>query len=202
MITIESIKEEIRSLLVEKDGDLHAHELNSIVEEAKQIGLTDKQIAKLVPEVDKEINWEHIRKQKEEEKERLRKFEEEARRKEEEIKSTPEYIDSLIQYCLVDGVVESSELEIIFSKAIALKQESNALARRVKSILDKNKFKPFPNPNLALSSLKDTLCSTNWYNEPNYIKITTPPPPPPEPYPWRIVITSFLIVVLVSLRPE
>jgi len=198
MVTIDSIKEKIRDLLIEKDGDVQPHELKFIIDEAKQLGINDKQIAKLVPEIDRSINWEHIRKQKEEDVERLKKFEEETKKKEEEIKSAPEFIDALLQYCLSDGIVESQELQIIFAKAEHLKQDVNALSRKIKSTLDTNKYKPYPNPDLKSTTLKDTLLSTNWYDTKQYVIITTPPPPPPKPFPWKVVITSFLLIISVG----
>jgi len=194
MITVDSIKEKIGLLLIEKDGDVKPHELKFIIDEAKKIGITDKRIAKLVPEVDREINWEHIRKKKEEEKERLRKFEEETHKKEEEIKSAPEFIDSLIQYTLLDGIVESKELQLIFAKADQFKQDNIALSRKIKSTLDANKFNPYPSPDLKASTLKDILLSTNWYNPQQYTIVTTPPPSPPEPFPWKIIIIAFLLI--------
>lgn len=195
MVTIDSIKDKIRAILIEKDGNVQAHELKFIVDEAKEFGITDKQIAKLVPEIDRSINWEQIRKQKEETVKRQLELEQFTKQEEEKKQNAPEFIAALLQYSFSDGMVESKELETIFNKAIELSQDENKLARDIKKLIDENKFKPYPNPKLETSTLKETLLSTNWYNEKQYIKLTTPAPPPPKPFPWLVLITAIILIM-------
>jgi hypothetical protein len=178
MITIESLKDKIRELLIEKDGNLLSNDLKYIVDEAKKLSLDDKYIANLVPDIDRTINWEQIKTQKEEQFLRKRQFEQETRKKEEEIRAAPDYLDALVKYCISDGIVEPSELLIIFKKADELKQDSSALAIKISTLFEINKFRPYPSPDITTSSLIETLCSTHWYNEIQYNVLITPPEQP------------------------
>ena len=195
MTTIDSIKDKIRQLLIENDGDIQSYHLKDIFEEANLIGIDKKQILKISIELDSSINWEHIRQKKQEEKDRLIKFEEEVKKQEEEIKSAPEFIEALVQYTFADGIVESKELELIFEKAEQFKQDTFSLSRKIKEKLDANKYTPHPNPNLNSTNLKDTLLSTNWYNQKHYLELTTPPPPPPTPFPWKKVFVAASLII-------
>lgn len=198
MTAQEIISEKIRELLIEKDGDVQLHELNGIVEEAKILGMDDKQIKKLLPEVDRTINWEHIRQQKEQKAEHEKKLKQEIIRLEEEKKFAPEFLDTLIKFCFADGIVQPKELETIFAKAVEFNEDVNALARKINKKIEHDKFKPYPGADIGAASLKETLCSTTWYDEPNYLRMITPPPPPPPPTPWRLIITAILLFVIVG----
>jgi len=194
MKELEDIKERIRQILIEKEGNVQPHDFKDIIDDAKKLGVDDKQIRKLVPEVDRSINWEYIKLQKEKEREKEQKLKNEIQKLEEEQKFAPEYIDTLIKFCFSDGIIEAPELEAIFSKTLEKGLDINSIARKINSKIEAENFKPYPNPNLNAQTLKDTLCSTNWYNQEHYIKLTTPPPPPPEPFPWKILVTAVLLI--------
>lgn len=168
MEIIDSIKDKIRQLLIEKDGDVEAHDLKDIIDDAKKIGVEKNEVLKIAADIDASMNWEAIRAEKVKEIERIKKLKEEVKKQEDRLQSAPEFIDALVQYCFADGVVEKGELEIIFRKSDELKQDGNVLARKLKSILDKGNYKPLPNPNLEADTLRDTLLSTSWYNEDKY----------------------------------
>lgn len=199
MINVDSVKEKIRQLLIEKDGDIQPHELKDIIIEAKQLGIDDKQIAKLVPEVDRSINWEQIRKQKEELVIRQAELIEFAKNEELKKQDAPKFLGNLLRFSFSDGIVEASELQTIFNKVVELSQNEKAYAKHIDERLKKRKFKPFPNPNLNAVSLKDVLLSTNWYDEKHYIELTTPPTAAPEPFPLKKVLLVLLIVGVIGL---
>src|SRR5436305_1739786 len=114
MITIEEIKERLRQRLIDHDGNIEPNDLIDIVEDAREIGIDKTAIARLVPEVDRSINWEHIRAEKIKAAELKRQEAEKAEARRKEIEGAPEYLDALISYCLADGVVAAEELRTIF----------------------------------------------------------------------------------------
>jgi hypothetical protein len=64
MITLEEIKDKLRKRLIEHEGNIEPYQLVDIIAEAKTIGLEEKDIAKLVPDLDQSINWTAIREEK------------------------------------------------------------------------------------------------------------------------------------------
>ena len=190
-MTLDDLKDKLRQRLIETDGHPTPYDLRDLIEEAKELGLDDRQ---LVPEVDRTINWEHIRAEKAKEEERRKEEEAKAAARQKEIDEAPEYLDALISYCMADGIVEGEELRTIFGKATELEQSLFATATKIKGLLDKGKFKPFPNADLNANGLHEVLMSTNWYTEKTHPQPTPPappkpqqdwtyytPPPPPEP---------------------
>lgn len=188
MLTLDELKDKLRKRLIDLEGHVEPADLDDIVEEAKELGLTDEQIGRLVPEIDRTINWEHIRLQKEKAIEAAAIEAERQAKRQEEIDSAPEYLDALISYCMADGIVEDAELRVIFEKARNLEQSLHALAVKIKGLLDKGRFRPYPNANLNADGLHEVLMSTSWYTDKTHPQAqqqasagpqsVSPPPPP------------------------
>ncbi len=193
MLTLDEIKGRLRKRIIDLEGHVEPADLDDIVEDAKELGMTDEQIARLVPEIDQTINWEHIRVEKEKAIEAAAIEAERQAKRQEEIDSAPEYLDALISYCMADGIVEPTELRIVFDKAKNLDQSLHVLAVKVKGLLDKGRFRPFPAADLNADGLHEVLMSTTWYTaklhpqlqQPPVINVP-PPPPSPPPQPMRI----------------
>ncbi len=188
MLTLDELKDKLRKRLIDLEGHVEPADLDDIVEEAKELGLTDEQIGRLVPEIDRTINWEHIRLEKEKAIEAAAIEAERQAKRQEEIDSAPEYLDALISYCMADGIVEDAELGVIFEKAKNLEQSLHALAVKIKGLLDKGRFRPYPNANLNADGLHEVLMSTSWYTDKTHPQAqrqasagaqSAPPPPPP-----------------------
>ena len=198
MINVDSVKEKIRQLLIEKDGDIHPHELKDIIIEAKQLGIDDRHIAKLLPELDRCINWEQIRKQKEELAIRQAESIEFAKNKELKKQDSQKLLETLLHFSFSGGVLEASEIETIFNKVVELSQNEEAFAKQINSQLKKRKYKPYPNPNLNAASLKYILLSTNWYDQKHYTKLTDHPPSTPKLLTLNKIIVIILIVGVIG----
>lgn len=135
MLTVDELKEKLRGRLTELEGHAAPADLDDIIEEARELGMSDEQIARMVPEVDRSINWEHIRLEKEQAAAQAAIEAERQALRQEEIDNAPEYLDALISYCMADGIVEAEELRVIFEKAAGLEQSLHALAVRIKGLL-------------------------------------------------------------------
>ena len=183
MITLEELKEKLRARLIEYDGNAAPNDLVDLIEEAQELGISEQQIARLVPEVDRSINWEHIRAEKEKERERQAALAAAEQQRRQVLDAAPGTLDSLLSYSMVDGIVGQEELSHIFDKAAEWEQDLFVFAVKVKDVLDARNFKPYPNADLSLKSLKDVLLSTSWYNDTQYRLVTGGTPstavPPP-----------------------
>jgi hypothetical protein len=187
MLTLDELKDKLRKRLIDLEGHVEPADLEDIIEEAKELGLADEQIGRLVPEIDRTINWEHIRLEKEKAIEAAAIEAERQAKRQEEIDSAPEYLDALISYCMADGIVEEAELRVIFEKAKNLEQSLHAIAVKIKGLLDKGRFRPYPNANLNADGLHEVLMSTSWYTDKTHPQAqqqasasaqSAPPPPP------------------------
>lgn len=65
MKSVESFKELLKEVLIKNDGDLKLHEHPDILVYAKELGLDERKLSKLLQEVDSTINWDYIKQQKE-----------------------------------------------------------------------------------------------------------------------------------------
>ena len=125
-MTLDDLRLKIQKLLIETDGQLHPHDLAAIVVEAKGIGLDEKQIARLVPEVDRSIQWDKIRAERAAaaELEVVEKESREAaeRARLEELEAAPALLSGLVQSLLVRGRATRGEIGSILERAAELEQ--------------------------------------------------------------------------------
>jgi len=163
-LTLDDIKDKLRNRLIEHDGNIEPHHLVDIVEEVRAIGLSERDISKLVPELDQSINWTAIREEKRIEQETIRL-------KEQEGLKAAELINALINFCFSDGVIESHELAAIFTKAEELQQNVSEITKKINEKIDQDGYKPFPNADLNAGDLKDVLLSTSWYDAKKYAAV-------------------------------
>ena len=199
----------VRAFLVQTDGNLPKQEIyNTFINECKKNNLEEKDFYQKVLNVaNKSIDWGFIEEQKkikeehkQHEEEKKAKIEEELQDVQRQREQAPIFINRLVNSAFDDGVMDKEELANIFGIAEKLDQDKYALSEKINNLIDEKGFKSYPNADYKLPTLKDTLCSTNWYSKENFIKITTPPPPPPKPFPWRkFSVASFLALVLFGL---
>jgi hypothetical protein len=195
MLTIDELKDKLRRRLTELDGHATPTDLEDIIEAARELGMTDERIARMVPEVDRAINWEHIRLEKEHAAAQARLEAEAEARRQDEIAAAPEYLDALIAYSLADGIVEAEELRIIFEKARSLEQPVPALAMKIKTLLSRKRFRPYPNADLTADGLHEVLMSTSWYTDKTHPQqqMTEPEAAPAAPQPAPLHILRFSV---------
>jgi len=181
-ITLDDIKDRLRRRLIEYDGNIAPHNLADIIEDARAIGLEEKDIARLVPELDKSINWSLIREEKRVEQEMIRM-------QEREKLHDSELMQALVNSIFSDGIVEQLELEVIFRKVTELQQDELEIARIIMNKVHELDYKPYPNADLNATSMKEMLLSTSWYGPKKYAaavrrkKAAVKPVPAPEPEP-------------------
>ncbi len=169
-MTLDDLKDHLRRRLLEHDGNIEPHHLVDLVEEAKKIGLAERDIAKLVPEIDQSINWAAIKEEKRAALE-TKLFKEQA-----DLQAT-ELLDALINSSFSDGIIEQSELAIIYNKAAALEQSELRISKKINNKIKKGGYKPYPNADLTAKGLKELLLSTSWYDADNYAAIVSKAPP-------------------------
>lgn len=192
MRSIETLKEQIHDILIKKDGDVKLSEHREIINEAKDLGLDERQLSKLLQEVDSAINWDFIRKQKEEATKREEEFKRclvEQKKKEENASETLQFI---IEQCSKDKVFDAKEVAIFFETADELNQEENKSAKILKDFFSTNNYIPLTTP--KGTSLRLSLQSTDWYKD----KLPPPPQPPPPPFPWKQLIAAVILILLVG----
>lgn len=170
MLTAEELKEKLRKRLTELEGHAAPEDLEDIIEEARELGMNEAQIARMVPEVDRSINWEHIRLQKEQVAAEAAIEAERSAKRQEEIAAAPQYLDAIISYSMADGIVEAEKLRVIFDKAAGLEQPLHELAATIKGLLEKGRFRPYPNADLNADGLHQVLMSTSWYTDKKHPK--------------------------------
>ena len=171
MTTEEALKDKLRQRLTDHDGNIAPHDLVDIIDEAKELGISEQLIARWLPELDRSINWEQVRAEKAKETARLQQLQDEQDKRTDELKAAPEYLGALISYCMADGIVEAEELHTVFGKAKELEQSEIALAGKIKTLFDAAGFRPYPNPDLNANGLHEVLMSTNWYTEKLYQRV-------------------------------
>jgi hypothetical protein len=160
-ITLDDIKDRLRRRLIEHDGNIAPHHLADIIGDARAIGLQEMDIARLVPEIDRSVNWAQVREEK-----RLQQASEQLQ--EEQKQQASELMRAMINFSFSDGVVERQELVTLFSKAAELQQDELDIARTIMSKIEALGYKPHPNADLTAGSLKEILLSTSWYEPRKY----------------------------------
>jgi len=200
METLSNLIDQVRAILIQTEDKKQKHEIyNQFINECKVNSLTEDDFYKKVLKIaHKSIDWNYIEEEKKRKVEIQKKLSAELAEQEHLIQSAPIYIDRLVKTAFEDGVVEAGELKKIFEKAVTLSQDIHALAEKIDALFDERNYKSYPKANLDAPTLKETLCSSNWYNADHYTKLTTPPPPPPEPFPWKIVITSSVLILVIG----
>lgn len=167
-MTLDTIRQKIEKLLIETDGQLHPHDLAAIVAEAKSIGLDEAQIGRLVPEVDRSINWEKIREEKAAAVEQKEAQEDVERIRREELEAAPQLLSGLVQSLLARGHAKGEEIRALLDRATMLEQSPHALARQIKSGMDFAKWAPWPPADLSARTIGELLVSTDWYAPEHY----------------------------------
>ena len=200
MESFSNLIDQVRAVLIQSEDKKPRHEIyNQFINECKANDLTEDDFYKKVLKVaHKSIDWDYIEEDKKRKDETQKKLEAELAEQENLIQSAPIYIDRLIKTAFDDGVVEGDELKKIFNKATALSQDSHALAEKIDSLFDERNYKSYPKADLDAPTLRETLCSSNWYNEDHYTKLTTPPPPPPPPFPWKQVVVACVLILSIG----
>lgn len=200
MISLQDLIEQVRQVLIQSGGNQPRHEIyNRFVNECSQLKLSEEDFYKIVLKpADKSIDWDAIHAAEKQKEETQKKLETELQEKQEEFSNAPIYIDTLIKTAFEDGIVEGEELKKIFDKALSLQQNVTRLSLAINKKLDDEDFKSYPKANFDAGNLKDTLTSTNWYNSSLYAAMTAPPPPEPEPVPWKKIIVSAILFLVVA----
>lgn len=192
--------EQVREILILTNNEKPRHEIyNQFINECKVNSLTEDDFYKnILRPASKSIDWVYIEEEKKRKEEATKIVEEELKKLEELNEAAPIFIDRLIKIAFEDGVVESNELIKIFEKADKFNLDSISLAKKIDKIIDKKQYKSYPKADMDAATLRETLCSSNWYNPSHYTRMTTPPPPPPKPFPWMVLVTSFFLILGVG----
>lgn len=207
MTNIETLIEQVRAVLIETEDAVAKHEIyNRFINECKANSLTEDDFyKKVLKPAHISVDWDYIeeqRKEKEQEKkqkeEREKEEQEELERIKKDVLQAPQFINRLIKTAFDDNMVERGEIIKIFEKADSLSQDTYELAERINMLIDEKNYKAYPKANFDLPSLRQTLCSTDWHSEARYQKLINPPPPPPEPFPWKMVTTAVILIVIAG----
>jgi hypothetical protein len=200
MYSITDLIEQVRQFLVQSGENKSSQEIYSrFINECKNLQLSEEDFYKTVLKpAYKSIDWAAVHAAEKQKIETQKKLDIELKEKEEEITNAPIYIDRLIKTAFEDGIVEGEELKKIFDKAASFQQNVTKLSLAINKRLDDENFKSYPRANFDAGNLKDTLTSTNWYNSSLYASITAPPPPPPIPLPWKKIIVSATLFLIVA----
>ena len=192
ILELQDLKDKLKQRLIDHDGNVLPHQLTDIVEEAKELGLTDRDVARLMPEIDQSINWAQVRKEKDAAEALLAEARMQEADHQKEINEAPVFLDTIIDLAFENGVLSEADLATIFLRAETLKQNTYALASEIKKRLDARSYRPYPAPKLDATSLQAILMSTSWYSAgkfpqqegislkkqaPKQEEPTAPPPP-------------------------
>jgi uncharacterized protein YgiM (DUF1202 family) len=192
MASLDSLKTKLYDLLIEKDGDVKPWDLKDIFAQAKELNLEEKQVNKLLVEVDQSINWEAIRKQKEDSIKKVEDLKRIAQEQTEKEQNAEETLDFMIKQCAADKVINSNEIAVFFEVSASLNQNEIKSALLFKNYIEKNNFVPLTTP--KGTSIKTLLLSTDWYKD----QLPAPPPPPPKPFPWKQVIVAISLLIIAG----
>lgn len=174
MKSLEAFKQELRDLLIELDGDIILSDYPNIISDAKEAGLNQTQLSKLLIEIDSTIPWNNIRKGKEEAERKAAELKEEAEKKQEAEHNAGETLQFIIEQCALDGLFTSQEIRVYFETSANLNQDENKSVKLLKDYFTNNNYIPLITP--SGTSIKTSLESTDWYKD----KL---PPPPPDKLP-------------------
>ena len=142
MNSIELLKKYLHDHLIEKDGNFETGDLVEIRKDAKELGLDERQLSKLLQEVDSSINWEFIYKQKEEAQARESELKKAVEIQKTYEKNAGETLQFIIDQCAKDKVFDSTEIRVFFETSDELNQDENNSARLLKTYFEKNNYIP------------------------------------------------------------
>lgn len=155
-MTLEAIKEQLRKLLIEHDGNIAPYQLAEIIEAARKTGIEEYHIARLLPEADRAINWVAVREEK--------KIKEEARiQREEDLLHASDLVNKMIDDCFSKEFVPQDEIKKIFDSAAGLQLSDHKVARRINEKIKKGNYKSHPEISTQNRRVKDILLSASWY---------------------------------------
>lgn len=160
MNKIDALKIKLHDLLIEKYGDVKPWELNDIITEAKEIGINEKQFNKLLVEVDQSINWEAIRKLKDESIIKAEELKLLAKEKSGKTQSADVTLAFLIEHFAEDNVLSSDEVKVYFETSDTLKLFEQTSAKILEDFIKSNNFVPLTIP--KGNTLRQLLQSTEW----------------------------------------
>jgi hypothetical protein len=160
MNKIDALKIKLHDLLIEKFGDVKPWELSDIITEAKEVGINEKQFNKLLVEVDQSINWEAIRKLKDESIIKAEELKLLAKEKSGKAQSADVTLAFLIQHFAEDNVLSSDEVKVYFETSDTLKLLEQTSAKLIEDFIKANNFVPLTIP--KGNTLRQMLQSTEW----------------------------------------
>lgn len=172
MPTFDTLIEQVRAVYIQNQN-LEKHEIyNQFINECNAAELSEEDFyKKVLKHAYNSIDWDAVEKEKIIQEETKKKIAKELEIKQREIQNAPIYLDRLIKIAFEDGKIEAEELNKIFSKAVELEQNIHDLAIKIDNRLDELKYKSYPRANFDAKTLKETLCSTDWYAPELYERI-------------------------------
>lgn len=199
MDSISNFVLQIRTYLVQLEGQKNKHEVYTyFIKECKAFSLTEDGFYRQIFTVAyKSIDWQYIEASRKRKLQTRKKLESELSEPESKISSVPRYIERLVKTSFEGSMVLASDLRKIFEKAKNLALDTEALAEKIDAFFDENKYKAFPKADFDAPTLQDTLLSTNWYNEPHYLKMTTPEKNQGKAFSWKIPLLLGSVVILI-----
>jgi hypothetical protein len=171
-MTLDDLKDKLRRLLIEYNGNVAPHQLSDIVREARALGLDEHEIASLVPDTDRTINWVEVKEQKK--LVEMAKAQAEAHKQINEKRLRDEaLVEKLVKDAFNKGIVKPNDLENIFAIAIHIELDEYALAKKINENIKKFNYKPHPPEDRDTKGLKEILLSTTWYDPTLYKKVSS-----------------------------
>lgn len=176
MKSLETFKQELRDLLIELDGDIILSDYPNIISDAKEAGLNQTQLSKLLIEIDSTIPWNNIRNDKAEAEKKAEELKVEAEKKQEAEHNAGETLHFIIEQCALDGLFTSQEIRVYFETSANLNQDESKSVKLLKDYLTNNNYIPLTTP--SGTSIKTSLESTDWYKDKLPKKTEQPKLPP------------------------
>jgi hypothetical protein len=185
MSNIQFLIDSVRSFLIETGDNMSPNEIYlRFINDCKSLNLTEEQFYKdVLRPASKSIDWDTINKEKKE-KEKA-KLEEKER-----IEDAETDIARRIRIMFEDGIVEASELRIVFAKAAEFSMDVREVAKRIDALLNERGYKSYPKANMEAPGLVEMLTSTDWYSAEAYAERIKRNPPPPKPQPSQPQLSS------------
>lgn len=163
-MTLEDLKEKLKRRLIESNSVLDAHQLADLTEEGRKLGLDDRELNKMLQEVDRSINWKEVKEQKKLADQAQQEANLVIARRKQEILHAPALLDTLILLSFESETVSSEEILTIFQRGDELEQNEFELSQKIKERLDTKGYRPHPAAKFQAPTLRAILESTNWYS--------------------------------------
>lgn len=189
---LQLFKDELKELLIERNGDIRLSDHKGVIDKAKELGLDIGKLSKLLQEVDASINWDYINKQKEEGRKREEDLKNALEQEKVKQKNAGETLQFIIDQCAKDKIFDAGEIKVFFETSDELKQNESQSANLLKTFLERHNYIPIKTPNGT--SIRLSLESTDWYKD----KLPEPPPPPPPPFPWKQLVVGIVLFLVVG----